>query len=79
MAEWFPADQRALGVGIFNAGSSMGSALAPPVVVFLTLKFGWRTAFLFTGSLGLIWLLAWLVLYQPPHRSRLITAANGTT
>lgn len=73
VAEWFPADQRALGVGIFNAGSSMGSALAPPVVVFLTLAFGWRTAFLFTGALGIIWLLLWLVLYQPPHRSRFIT------
>ena len=32
VAEWFPMTQRALGVGIFNAGSSMGSALAPPVV-----------------------------------------------
>src|SRR6266851_8534120 len=38
VAEWFPANQRALGVGIFNAGSSMGSALAPPVVAFLTLR-----------------------------------------
>ena len=76
VAEWFPADQRALGVGIFNAGSSMGSALAPPVVVFLTLHFGWRTAFLFTGSLGFVWLVAWLVLYQPPHRSKFITAGE---
>ena len=76
VAEWFPAEQRALGVGIFNAGSSMGSALAPPLVVFLTLQFGWRVAFLFTGSLGLIWLAAWLVLYQPPHRSKFITQSE---
>jgi ACS family hexuronate transporter-like MFS transporter len=74
VAEWFPADQRALGVGFFNAGSSMGSALAPPMVVFLTLRYGWRTAFLFTGAMGLIWLAAWLLIYQPPHRSKLITA-----
>src|SRR5574340_1777514 len=47
-AEWFPANQRALGVGIFNAGSSLGSALAPPVVALLTLRFGWRFAFVFT-------------------------------
>jgi ACS family hexuronate transporter-like MFS transporter len=73
VAEWFPAEQRALGVGIFNAGSSMGSALAPPMVVFLTLHYGWRVAFLFTGSLGLIWLAAWLILYQPPHLSKFIT------
>lgn len=73
VAEWFPADQRALGVGLFNAGSSLGSALAPPFVVFLTLRYGWRSAFFFTGALGMLWLIAWLLLYQPPHQSRFIT------
>jgi len=72
VAEWFPAHQRALGVGIFNAGSSLGSALAPPLVAFLTLHFGWRFSFFFTGALGLVWLAAWLVLYQPPHRNRFL-------
>jgi ACS family hexuronate transporter-like MFS transporter len=70
VAEWFPAEKRALGVGIFNAGSSMGSALAPPLVAWLTLQYGWRYAFVFTGALGLVWLVAWLILYQPPHRNR---------
>ena len=70
VSEWFPANQRALGIGIFNAGSSMGSALAPPVVAYLTIHYGWRFAFLFTGSLGLIWLAAWLLLYDPPHKNR---------
>jgi len=72
VAEWFPARQRALGVGIFNAGSSMGSAFAPPVVAYLTIHFGWRFAFVFTGALGLLWLAAWLFLYQPPHKNRLL-------
>jgi MFS transporter, ACS family, hexuronate transporter len=70
VAEWFPARQRALGIGIFNAGSSMGSAMAPPVVAFLTIRYGWRSAFLFTGAMGLAWLAAWLILYQPPHKNR---------
>ncbi|MDX2154531.1 MAG: MFS transporter [Bryobacteraceae bacterium] len=70
VAEWFPANQRALGVGIFNAGSSLGSALAPPMVSWLTLQYGWRTAFLFTGALGLVWLVFWLLLYNPPHKNR---------
>jgi ACS family hexuronate transporter-like MFS transporter len=70
VAEWFPANQRALGVGIFNAGSSIGSAVAPPLVGFLTLAYGWRFAFVFTGALGLIWLVLWLILYQPPHKNR---------
>jgi ACS family hexuronate transporter-like MFS transporter len=68
VAEWFPPGQRALGVGIFNAGSSLGSAIAPPMVAYLTLRYGWRFAFLFTGSLGI------LFLYQPPHLSRLLRA-----
>ena len=74
VAEWFPPEQRALGVGIFNAGSSLGSAIAPPMVAYLTLRYGWRFAFLFTGSMGLAWLAAWLVLYQPPHRNRWLSA-----
>jgi ACS family hexuronate transporter-like MFS transporter len=74
VAEWFPPGQRALGVGIFNAGSSLGSAIAPPMVAYLTIRFGWRFAFLFTGSLGILWLVAWLFLYQPPHLNRLLRA-----
>lgn len=74
VAEWFPPGQRALGVGIFNAGSALGSAIAPPMVAYLTLRFGWRFAFLFTGSLGILWLVAWLLIYQPPHLSRLLRA-----
>jgi len=74
VGEWFAPDQRALGVGIFNAGSSLGSAIAPPMVAYLTLRYGWRFAFVFTGSLGLVWLVAWLLIYQPPHRNRLLRA-----
>ncbi len=68
--EWFPPEQRALGVGIFNAGSSLGAAVASPVAAYLALNYGWRAAFFFTGAIGLIWLLFWWVLYQPPHRNR---------
>lgn len=70
VSEWFPASRRALGVGIFNAGSSLGGALAPPVVGYLTIHHGWRGAFVATGMLGLVWLVAWLILYDPPHRNR---------
>lgn len=74
VAEWFPPRQRAFGVGVFNAGSSLGSAIAPPMVAYLTLRFGWRFAFLGVGSLGLLWLMAWLLVYQPPHFNRLLRA-----
>jgi len=58
--EWFPVSKRALAIGLANGGSAFGAVLAPPVTAWLALKFGWRGAFLATGVLGLIWLVAWL-------------------
>ena len=72
ISEWFSAKQRALGVGIFNAGSSIGSAMAPPAVWFLTSHFGWRSAFIGVGGLGLVWLALWIILYDPPHKNRFL-------
>lgn len=70
VAEWFPARQRALGIGIFNAGSSMGSAIAPPMVAYLTAAYGWRMSFIVTGAMGFAWLALWLILYDPPAKNR---------
>lgn len=65
--EWFPVEQRAIGVGIFNAGSSLGAAVASPLAAFIALRYGWRTAFVFTGALGLVWLVFWLLIYRTPN------------
>jgi ACS family hexuronate transporter-like MFS transporter len=67
VAEWFPPAQRALGIGIFNAGSSLGSALAPPVVAWITLNHGWRASFVVTGAAGLVWLAFWWMIYETPR------------
>jgi MFS transporter, ACS family, hexuronate transporter len=66
IAEWFPASQRALAMGIFNAGTSLGSALAPGTVALITLRYGWRSAFVFTGLAGIAWLALWLLVYRSP-------------
>lgn len=63
--EWFPVEQRALGVGIFNAGSSLGAALAPPLAGYMAIRYGWRSAFAATGLLGLCWLGLWRIVYYP--------------
>lgn len=63
IAAWFPARQRALAMGIANAGASIGPALAPPLIIGIQLHFGWRSVFLATGALGLVWLVLWLSLY----------------
>jgi len=72
--EWFPARQRALGMGIFNAGTSIGSLAAPVAVAALAIHWGWRSAFVFTGMVGFGWLVLWMLIYQPPHRNRWLRA-----
>jgi ACS family hexuronate transporter-like MFS transporter len=76
VAEWFPAEERSLASGIFNSGSSLGAILAPPLIAGLVLRFGWRSAFVAVGSLGLIWLAAWCAFYRSPIQKVDIPAAD---
>jgi ACS family hexuronate transporter-like MFS transporter len=69
VAEWFPKKERALATGIFNAGSNIGAIIAPLVVPWITLTWGWQEAFIFTGAAGLLWLIFWLWLYDKPENS----------
>jgi ACS family hexuronate transporter-like MFS transporter len=64
IAEWFPVRERALGQGIFGAGASLGSVIAPPLVALLYAYMGWKTTFLLIGALGFIWIVPWLILYK---------------
>jgi len=65
VSELFPPRDRAFAVGVFNAGSMIGSLITPPLIVYITLKFGWRMAFAAPSFLGLIWVLAWRAIYRP--------------
>ena len=67
VAEWFPMRERALAVGIFNAGTALGSALAVPLVSWIALTWGWRYAFVITGAIGFIWVAAWAMFYRLPQ------------
>jgi MFS transporter, ACS family, hexuronate transporter len=67
VGEWFAAEQRSVGVGWFNAGTSIGALLAPPVVISLSLAFGWRAAFVATGAAGCLWAALWWLLYRSPE------------
>jgi len=76
VAEWFPKRERALATGLFNSGANVGAFLAPLIVRWLTYGFGWRMAFVGTGALGIVWILAWLALYHRPEESRLVSAGE---
>jgi MFS transporter, ACS family, hexuronate transporter len=72
-AEWFPQRERALAQGIFNSGVALGSIVAPPLIIWLQLNYGWKTTFIFTGLLGFIWLGFWLVLYKSRDKHSWLT------
>ena len=69
VADWFPAEERALATGIFNAGTNIGAVVAPLAIPWITVRFGWRPAFLFTSGLVLIWLVLWWTGYRHPPAS----------
>jgi len=72
-SEWFPARERGLAGGVYNIGASVGSMLAPPLVAWAILAYNWRVAFVITGSLGLVWVTLWLLLYESPTRHRALS------
>lgn len=79
ISQWFPLQERALAGGIFNSGSLAGAVAAPPLIVFLTRRFGWQTAFLLPGLVGLIWIVPWLCVYWEPWRSPRLAAIERET
>lgn len=71
-AEYFPKKERALATGIFNSGSNVGAILAPIVVPWLALKWGWESTFIVVGVAGFLWLIFWFIFYdKPENQSRL--------
>jgi MFS transporter, ACS family, hexuronate transporter len=62
--EWFPSAHRAKAVGLLLSALSVGMAIAPPAVAWITLNYGWRAAFLVTGAVGLLLVPPWLWLHR---------------
>jgi len=67
VTEWFPLRERALAVGIFNAGTALGAALAAPMVAWVSLTWGWRYSFIVGGVLGFIWVAVWAIVFRLPR------------
>lgn len=69
-AEWFPKRERALATGIFNSGANIGAIVAPLTVPFIAVAWGWKWAFVITGSLGFIWMIFWWLVYDAPSKHK---------
>jgi ACS family hexuronate transporter-like MFS transporter len=76
VSEWFPPKERSFAFGLFNTGSAVGAVVAAPLLAWIALAAGWRWVFIVTGAAGFVWAAVWLLLYQPPSRSRLLTDAE---
>ncbi len=92
VSEWFPAKERALAIGIYTMGATIGATMAPYIVIPLATQTytetmpaianwlgngtGWRLAFILTGLAGLVWLVPWLIIYRRPGKSKFITAGE---
>jgi len=68
VSEWFLPKQRAFAIGFFNSGSCVGAVLAPPVVAWIAIQWGWQSAFLLVGLPGFLWMAVWLATYRTPAR-----------
>jgi len=66
LTQLFRKENRTLAIGIFNSGSMVGSTIAPPIIVWLLQRHGYRSAFLVAASLGLLWVPLWWLLYRNP-------------
>lgn len=68
VSEWFPRKERAIGMGVVNAGSSVGATITPLVVPLILRLVAWPFVFLFTATLDVLWVCLWLIGYRSPEK-----------
>ncbi len=76
VAEWFPRKERSLATGIFNAGANIGIIVTALLIPWLTITYGWRASFIFTGLLGFVVLLLWRITYSKPQEHKNLSKAE---
>jgi ACS family hexuronate transporter-like MFS transporter len=76
ISEWFPARERGLATGFFNAGTTVAAVLTPLLIPLITARWGWRAVFVATSLLGFAWLGAWLLTGYRPDKHPRISAAE---
>jgi ACS family hexuronate transporter-like MFS transporter len=73
VAEWIPTNQRSTAMGIINAGTAVGSLLAPPLIGIILLTVGWRMVFFAAGAVGFAWVIWWSVAYRGNNEASIAT------
>jgi ACS family hexuronate transporter-like MFS transporter len=75
VAEWVPPHARSTAMGIINAGTAVGSVLAPPLIGIVLLASGWREVFFASGAIGVAWVVWWSVSYKSSATPKTRTGA----
>ncbi|HEY4324053.1 MAG TPA: MFS transporter [Mucilaginibacter sp.] len=70
VTEWFPVNERSFASGMMISGTTIGPILAPGIVLWLANHYNWQISFIVTGALGLIWVVAWYLMYSKPVESK---------
>ncbi len=73
---WFPAGERSMAAGIFNAGTNVGAMVTPMMIPFIMAAWGWQVAFYVIGAAGLVWLAFWLKNYHNPETHPSVSRAE---
>lgn len=76
VAEWFPARERSLAMGIMNAGTAAGAVIAPPLIAVVLSFASWRWVFYLSGAAGLLWSVWWWKRYWAPAVHPYLTPAE---
>ena len=76
VAEWFPVRERAFAMAIFNSGSTVGAVIAPPVIAWVALTYGWRKAFFIGAGLSALMMVLWYFFYFTPDRNPRLSASE---
>lgn len=79
VAEWIEPPKRSTAMGLINAGTAIGSLLAPPIIGFILLHSGWRAVFVASGCGGLAWVVWWVMSYRAKSASRVIAGTKRET
>jgi MFS transporter, ACS family, glucarate transporter len=77
LSRWMLPSERGFAQGITHAGSRLGGALTPIVVVMLIAQYGWRAPFYIFAVIGLVWAAVWYWFYRDsPAEHRMVNAAE---
>jgi MFS family permease len=74
--EWAPVKERALAFSISGSGPAFGTAVSAITIAWLVSTIGWRLAFVFSGALGFVWVIVWLIVYRDPEEATFLQPAE---